>query len=397
MLEQVVRYLVRYHEVLRLRAVQDDAYPMGVREFIVDPDQDDTQYVLYRDWSALSDEEQQQNLQALRDGQWASLDLAHGPTLRFILVELGLPKPPCLLVVIHHFVGDGYSLPILMEDFEVACQQMIQGKEIGLSPKTVSLKEWAEQMHEYICSDQVKPEMEYWHSLPRLSIEIPVDYSPVPVYDAARGVVSASLNAEETRILFRQVPSVYDVTVMDVLLTGLAVAFQRSLAMEALLVRVMASNRDQWRHLDLSRVLGFIAGTHWEFLALGGAVDVESALRLVHQQRSCIPNGGANWPWLEAHRRKEFQFIEEYESRGHVMYNYTGQQQTYTGGWRQLYLPQPQESGIKKENKLYFSCRSFVADNQFTIVWKYFAEYHKQITVERLAQEYLIALRSLID
>src|SRR6185369_15628939 len=79
----------------------------------------------------------------------ASLDIAGGPLLRAGLFDLGAGQPGRLLVVVHHLAIDGVSWRILLEDLQIAYEQLRRGQNVQLPAKTTSFKAWAERLTQY--------------------------------------------------------------------------------------------------------------------------------------------------------------------------------------------------------------------------------------------------------
>ena len=63
---------------------------------------------------------------------------------------------------IHHLAVDGVSWRILLEDLQVAYEQLARGEKVQLAPKTTSFKAWSNKLREYARSDVLADELDYW-------------------------------------------------------------------------------------------------------------------------------------------------------------------------------------------------------------------------------------------
>ncbi|MFG0359406.1 condensation domain-containing protein, partial [Pseudomonas sp. zbq_11] len=76
-----------------------------------------------------------------------SLDLAQGPLLRAVLIDLA-DGGQRLLLVIHHLVVDGVSWRVLLEDLHDAYRQALAGSTPKLPTKTSAFKTWGERLQQ---------------------------------------------------------------------------------------------------------------------------------------------------------------------------------------------------------------------------------------------------------
>src|SRR6185369_892394 len=94
----------------------------------------------------------------------ASLDLAAGPLVR--AVWLDLPRGEArLLLVVSHLAVDGVSWRVLLEDLEIACRQLIAGEPVLLPAKTTSFQDWASRLSAHAAGldpSAVEAELAWW-------------------------------------------------------------------------------------------------------------------------------------------------------------------------------------------------------------------------------------------
>src|SRR5689334_1110264 len=178
---------------------------------------------MHVDLSAASEPDQIRTIDAISNEQQASFDLRQGPLVRVVLFDLGAEQPARLLVIFHHLAIDGVSWRLLFQDLAAIYEQLSQGQPVVLPPKTTSYKQWAESLMAYAQSDVVQQESEFWTASARQAVKpLPVDHPEGSNDAAAARVVAASLSAEETRALLKEVPGIYHTQINDVLLAAVA-------------------------------------------------------------------------------------------------------------------------------------------------------------------------------
>src|SRR5262249_9790417 len=129
------------------------------------------------DLSGSSEAQQRMKIAETTAQLQASLNLVQGPLIRIALFDRGPYKSAHLLVVIHHLVVDSVSWRILLEDLQVAYQQLSAGKVMQLPPKTTSFKHWAECLIAYAQSAELRQELTYWLAAPCAQVgRLPLDY-----------------------------------------------------------------------------------------------------------------------------------------------------------------------------------------------------------------------------
>src|SRR5205085_3563470 len=199
LLEKSLERLVEHHDALRLR------FERKVRGWEQMNAARETHEVFRRvDLSSLAPEAQAAEIERAANEAQSSLNLSEGPIIRAVYFDLGVERPHRLLVVIHHLAVDGVSWRILLDDMRQAYEQLRRGDGVELPPKTLSFKRWSELLGAHAQTAAVWQELEYWTAEPRRKVgKLPVDRAGENRADSARSI-SASLTAEETRLLLQE-------------------------------------------------------------------------------------------------------------------------------------------------------------------------------------------------
>ncbi|MGE0127971.1 MAG: SDR family NAD(P)-dependent oxidoreductase [Blastocatellales bacterium] len=331
----------------------------------------------------------------------ASLNLS-GPLARFALFEFGPEQASRLLIVAHYLVIDSVSWWILLSDLDTAYQQLTQGDAIQLPPKTSSFKQWAERLAEYAQSPALWQEADYWLAESRGRVaRLPVDRASGANTEASANVVSVSLDVEETRALLHEAPQAYHAVVNDLLLTALAQSFSRWMDDRSLLIELEDHGRESLiEGLDLSHTIGSFRAVYPMMLELEEGGGPGEALKAIKEQLRRVPTGGVGYGLL-----RYLSWDEDIVKRlreapqAEVRFSYLGQfdqllpeSSPFTpsqGAVGSLHSPRGERSHL-------LEISGATHQGRLRLDWTYSENIHSRATVERLAQDFVEALRGLI-
>jgi amino acid adenylation domain-containing protein/non-ribosomal peptide synthase protein (TIGR01720 family) len=396
-LERVVQHLLVHHDMLRAHFRQASG---TWQQDIVGPE---TSLACVRvDLSALSEAQQDAAIAEVAAQLQASLNLMQGPLVRVALFDCGTQKSARLLVVIHHLVVDSISWQILLEDLQMAYQQLSAGMLIHLPPKTTSFKHWAERLTASTQSAALLQELAYWLAAPRArTSRLPVDYPGGANTMAWARTVSVLLSAEETDALLREVPRAYQTQINDVLLTALGQAFVRWTGEPALLIDLEGHGREEIEEdIDLSRTVGWFTTIFPVLLELERDATPAAALKAVKEQVRRIPNQGLGYGALR-YLSGDKEVIEKLRRlpQAEVCCNYLGRVDQVVSG-PVFFGPAREASGphrsLRGNRRYLLEINGRLARGQLQYDWTYSERIYRRSTIEGLAQGFIEALRTLI-
>ncbi len=397
LLPRAVEALLAHHDALRLRYTREES---GWRQFHTDID--GRAPFSHVDLSALRPPEQQGAIRERATDLQASLNLSEGPLLRVALFELGGARWNRLLMVIHHLVVDGVSWRILLEDLQTAYEQLSRGEAVELAPKTTSFKQWSQRLAEYGQSEPIRRELDYWRALGRNRIpRLPTDLAGGANIVASTETVLVSLGAEETNALLHEVPAAYRTQINDVLLTALVQAFSGWSGDRSLLLDLEGHGREAlFDDLDVSRTVGWFTTIYPVLLDLEGASGPGEALKAIKEQLRSIPNRGIGYGLLR-YLSGDPEIVRQLRAlpQAEVSFHYSDQ-----FGLADLQASEPgseQEPGgpirSRRGSRVHLlEINGSVAGGQLQLEWTYSEKFHRRLTIEKLVESYLDALRSLI-
>jgi amino acid adenylation domain-containing protein/non-ribosomal peptide synthase protein (TIGR01720 family) len=400
-LEAAVRELSRQHDGLRLRFVSE---PEGWRQFY--STSEESAPLTWEDLSQVSEDEQRRVIETATATTQAGLDLARGPLCRIVYFDLGPDRSGRLLIVVHHLAIDGISWRPLIEDLETAYLQVERGQAIELPSKTTSYKRWAERLREFASGSSIENEARYWKSVadPNRVVGairplVRKDSSDDNTEGSAR-TVTVSLASDETLLLLQQIPAVYNTQVNDVLLTALSRAWQRWSGSDVLFTNLEGHGRENlFDDVDLSRSVGWFTSifpVRLELPPAGSDWHPGEALKSVKEQLRQIPLRGIGYGILR-YLNKDSGLSDVSESP--MVFNYLGQLDQVLAGSK-LFRFAKESSGPwhspTQRRRYLLEVNAMVLDGRLELSWTYAQHLHSERGIQKLASEFLAALRQLI-
>ncbi|HEY0475638.1 MAG TPA: amino acid adenylation domain-containing protein, partial [Kribbella sp.] len=406
--------LVDHHDALRMRFELVDG-TWRQHNAPIETTEQPEEVLRRHDLSELDADGRVAAMARIADEVHAGFDLGRGPLLQAALFELGAGQRAVLLVAVHHLVVDGVSWRILLDDLETAYGQATHGEPVRLGAKTTSFRDWALRLSEHAAVGGFDAEREYWTQVTEgCDPSLPVDRGGVGGTDAntiaATRVLSARLDAEQTRALLQDVPGVYRTQINDVLLAALGRVLARWTGRNRVLVDLEGHGReDLLDGVDVSRTVGWF--TTMFPVALDVAEDAEAGdlLKSVKEQLRAIPGRGlgygalryltdngpdsqASGPADRALSRISFNYLGQFDGS-----DQTGETagETVGGLVRPLGgIDADADPADARAHLLEIVGR--VDHGSLEFVWAYSEEVHHEATVAGLAEQLMQALREII-
>jgi len=232
-IERTFRALVRRHAALRstFQAADGDPRQQEVEGTPLDFAAEDASA-----WSA------EALASRLREGAYAPFDLARGPLLR--VRAFGTGDTTVLLIVMHHIVGDAWSMGILLRELG-AGYPTPEGVAAGLPALSRSYADWVAKEAETVAGPRGEALWEYWRERLRGALpvlELPVD-RPRPTAQTYAGANRArGLDAERFGAL-RALGRAHRTTAFATLLAAFQLLLHRWTGQEDVLIGTPVSGR----------------------------------------------------------------------------------------------------------------------------------------------------------
>ncbi|MEW9701479.1 amino acid adenylation domain-containing protein [Paenibacillus sp. SI8] len=397
LLEQALQCVVLHHDALRLRFTPSGEGWKQENRGSVEPIS-----IAHIDLSSYPESEQSAAFHTLACELQGSLHVTDGPLLRVAHFCMGADRRSQLLIAIHHLVADGVSLQIIMEDLQTAYEQLRQGEEVRLPAKTTSFKQWAEQLADYAQSGALNKELSFWKNQDLAhNGHLPVDDPGGLNRAGTMQTVSATLPVKETTALLQDVPRAYHTQLREVLLAALARAFEQWLGKRSLLVDLEGHGREPiFEQIDVSRTVGWFTSLYRLRLDLGNAEKPGDVLKTMKEQVRKVPYGGLGFGLLrylgDQEARESLRALEQAD----VVFNYLGQFDNVLAEVKSFELVAENSDSDRSSRGLrpyLLEINARIMEGQLRIDWNYSESIHRRSTIERVANDFMDALKWLME
>ncbi|HYP19482.1 MAG TPA: amino acid adenylation domain-containing protein, partial [Chloroflexia bacterium] len=394
---EVVRGLVEHHDALRMR------YRRGARgewgqECLAEESEEVVEWVDLR-WA-----DEGREAEAIREASeraQRSLDIERGPVIRVCVMEAGGVGRKLLLIVVHHLVVDGVSWRVLLEDLGRGLSQVRGGEGVRLEAKTTSFRRWASLLYDYAQSGELRKESTYWLNRNMKPVKpLPVDYKAEFNDERSTQLVSVSLGEKETQALLQEVPKVYHTQIDEVLMAGLVEVLRAWTGEGRVLVDVEGHGREEIvEGVDLTRTVGWFTTIYPVLLDVGETRKTGEVLKRVKQQMRTIPKKGIGYGLLrylaeDEKLKDDLRKLPEAE----LSFNYLGQTDQVLNQKALLSMTNEPTGAVvspKAKRKYLIDINAEIEGGRLNVYWSYSENVHRRQTIERLAEDYIRALRRI--
>jgi amino acid adenylation domain-containing protein len=156
-LRKSLEEIVRRHEILRTRIVEEDGEVMQEVEeagkWRMEEEED------LRGWGE-GEREEELKRRVKEEGERA-FDLRAGGLFRGKLLRMG-EKDHVLMVVMHHIVSDGWSMGVMEGEFVELYRGYVEGREAGLGELEYQYGDYAEWQREWLQGEMLEEQVGYW-------------------------------------------------------------------------------------------------------------------------------------------------------------------------------------------------------------------------------------------
>jgi non-ribosomal peptide synthase protein (TIGR01720 family) len=354
------------------------------------------------DLSALAEADRSAALETQAAGLGRSLDHATGPLLRGALFDLGRDRPQRLLLVIHQTVIDDVSWGILLEELARLEQSLASGELPLLPSQTTSFCQWARELDPEAGVLERDDDAAYWLAGERaavggLPLDSGVDRDPGTPADSE--TLTITLDEDESRALLEEVPQAYNTDLRDALLTALAEALVRWTGHEAVLLDLEGTARDGRN--DLAQTVGGFGTLFPVTLELPLDPGPAAAIKAIKEQLRAIPRQGIGYGLLryfepEPSVAQQLRELPAAEVRFRCA-DARALARAVPAASRFALAPDcpgPTRSGEGRRSHL-VAVEGNVVQGLLQVRWTYDVNRFRRSTIEKVAEEFLAALRAL--
>ncbi|MEQ9022161.1 MAG: condensation domain-containing protein, partial [Pseudomonadales bacterium] len=267
-IRQCLTHLVTHHDALRMVFIEKD----GVWSQTHQDNLEAAFSLTYEEIS--SSEDIYAKIEAVGNKIQSGIDLTKGPLLQ--VCHFAAEGADRVGLIVHHLIMDGISWRILLEDLAILYDQIDQGNDPGLQPKTDSFKYWSQQLQRY--SDSLTAEAAFW-------TDNSWEVAPNKIQDIAasskrffyNNTQMLFLSEDMTERIQTQVHHALDTEINDVLLAGLGLALKDVFDINQSIVQMEGHGREEViPEVDVNRTVGWFTSVYPFLLSVrsGQALEV---------------------------------------------------------------------------------------------------------------------------
>jgi amino acid adenylation domain-containing protein/non-ribosomal peptide synthase protein (TIGR01720 family) len=395
--ERAVIYVREHHDALRVLFAQEETtwrqYEVAIPGRTL---------FTYEDVSALSRAEQQALID-LRAEQFASsLNLWDGPLVRVVLFKLGNEKGSVVLWTIHRLLVDDASWRILLEDLQRAYARLSEGEQNILFDGSRPFRQWSKALTEYARSPELTKEVNFWTAMSNAAIgRLPLDHPAGVNSKESRSVASARISSEETAVFLNVARESYGMSAEEILIGAVVLALAEWSGESSFLLEIERNMRKYpLRDIDVSRTVGWFAAAFPVVVNISGTSGPIDILKKLKDQLRRIPTGGLGYSVLRylssdaaigtrlssIAPQVHFSFRDPASqiapASEHTLYNAATLSAT--------------EPGHDGKLASLLEVDAVVREGQLCMSWTYSGNIYLPATIERLAENCMAQLKSLI-
>ncbi|MEM6613029.1 MAG: condensation domain-containing protein, partial [Cyanobacteria bacterium P01_C01_bin.72] len=384
-LRQAIAFLLSHHDALRLSFQPTEACWQQVNQ-----DVDIALPLVAIDLADYPECDRELEQLKIVNQLQSSFNLSAAPLFKIAWFKSTDNQADRLLIITHHLIIDGVSWRILIEDLQTIYQQLEQGREILLPPKTTSWQQWSEKLQQV----NLKPELNYW--LQQQNICIDVEYN-LPAAILASQTITITLPSAETQQLRQEVPAAYQTQINDILLTALIQTWQEIYNSNNLLIELEGHGReDIIDNVDISRTIGWFTTIYPLILNLSN-IELAANIKSIKEQIRAIPSNGIGYGILRyLDRETELNNFPQAEIR----FNYLGQIDNLLTQ-DSFFHPISESAGEMRSLRDKRSCAieidSIIRDGELKLKWIYDHANYTDAEMGNITQTYLLKLQNLIQ
>ena len=219
--------------------------------------------------------------------------------------------------------------------------------------------------------------------------------------EAAACTISVELTSDETTALLQDVPAAYRTQINDVLVTALAIALQRSTGGTSFLIELEGHGREDIDDdLDLSRTVGWFTSLFPLRLELAADAGTEAALKSIKEQiaEGAGPRSDLRLAALLRCRSGPARQAR-HDRKPQLLFNYLGQFDQVTRGSKLFAFaaeatgPWHAPSGRRTHA---LEVLAQIRDGKLRADWIFSDKQMARTDIERLAADFIAALRAII-
>ncbi|WP_434756433.1 amino acid adenylation domain-containing protein [Paenibacillus amylolyticus] len=329
----------------------------------------------------------------------ASLDL-NEQLIQCKFFNLGVGQKSRLFIAVHHLIIDAVSWRIIFEDLILLCDQAIRQKELSLTLKTTSYKEWAEKLS--ALSDGIPiDDVNYWRSITGKGKELPIDHSFGVATEETAHTITLRLNEEITGHLTHTLPQRAKLKVQESLIAALNRALYHWLdEANPVKVDIEGHGREEYLfdHVDVSRTVGWFTSMFPILLNIGESESIHACIQHAKEKLRSVPHKGLSYGVIKYLSDQPQIHSKEIEP-SQILFNFLGKTDVTSNLETQIRMssdPTGDYRSPKNQMPYLLEFNSEISDGKLTIHTKYSQAKFLEKTVQTLLSAWESAIHEIV-
>jgi amino acid adenylation domain-containing protein/non-ribosomal peptide synthase protein (TIGR01720 family) len=298
-----------------------------------------------------------------------------------------------LFITAHHLIMDGISWRILLEDIYNIYSSLENGEEAFLPRKTISLKDWVDELYSLANSENIKESKSYWEEAESLEFKIPFDFEIRDWRVEHVNKLTDTLSFEQTNYLLKEAHSTYKTNVLIILNTALALSLKEWTGFDKFVVEL----ENHGRHIDnvdASRTLGWFTAMYPVIFEINSD-DLGDQIKSIKEIVNRIPDHGLGYG---IHKYLNEGEMTESVGLTEIRFNYLGQFDVEMNNSLFSFsdLSHGSEVDIKNSMTTKLEMNSMIINDQLRIEINYNSNAHKKETITWFLETYIEKLNKVL-
>ncbi|WP_232534334.1 condensation domain-containing protein [Plantactinospora sp. KBS50] len=278
---------------------------------------------------------------------------------------------------------------------------MRDGRPVRLPARTTSFRRWSQALRRHALSRPVCDQLPYWQAVPNGDATAVPGRSGGANLVAQRATVTAVLDAADTARLTYDVPRAAGVSVHQLLLTALLVAWHGEFGCTALQVDVEGHGREPIdAGPDVSRTVGWFTSVYPVTFDIVAGGDPLAVLAVVRSRLDAVPDRGLGYGLLRYCADPEIGERLSALPQSQLSFNYLGRFEGPSDEGAVFGVPLEIPTVLQRPEaprRYQLEVAATVAAGQLTLEWVYGTESLDQATVRSVLDRQVAAVRTLAE
>lgn len=323
----------------------------------------------------------------------SSLNIKDGPTIQAIYFKTGNIENDILVLIIHHLFIDAYSWNIILDDLQIAFEQIKNGKIISLPKESVTFSQWSNLLNRASEHENIEADVDYWISQTS-NLKIPTDFYSIENTFRKSSTIVLEIPQEETKVLLQNLYNLYNINIRDLLVSSVVYAFYRVMNLEEMLINFEGHGRENLFNndkLDLSRTVGWFTTIYP--LLFNAKTEFKDNLKLTQNKLNSVPNNGITYGVLKylSHREKIIETMSKI-NEPEILFNYLGQYELGSTNDKSYlrYLNMDLGKIVKGDGERahLIEINSMVRNKKIITNWTFSTNHFNELTIRKLSSVY---------